>query len=97
MLGLYPRKGTIAPGSDADIVLWDPNASRPVRAASFASVSDFSPYEGWPVTGWPTMTISRGEIVMREGEVTGERGRGQIPRRDRVHAADLEAIGRGFT
>ena len=53
MLGLYPRKGTIAPGSDADLVLWDPDASKPVRAADFASNCDYSPYEGWAVTGWP--------------------------------------------
>jgi dihydropyrimidinase len=84
MLGLYPRKGAIAPGSDADLVLWDSSETRPVSAAAFASVGDFSPYEGWSVTGWPRMTISRGEIVMRDGEVVGRRGRGQVPRRDRV-------------
>jgi dihydropyrimidinase len=83
-LGLYPRKGEIAVGSDADLVVWDPSETRPVRAATFASNSDYSPYEDWPVTGWPVMTISRGEVVMREGTVVGERGRGQVPRRDRV-------------
>ena len=46
-LGLYPRKGTIEPGSDADIALWDPRLKRPVRAERFASNSDYSPYEGW--------------------------------------------------
>jgi dihydropyrimidinase len=90
LLGLYPRKGTIAVGSDADLVLWDAEVQRPVQAATFASNGDYSPYEGWPVTGWPRMTISRGEIVMREGEVVAERGRGTVPRRERV--AVLEAV-----
>ena len=84
LLGLYPRKGTIAAGSDADLVLWDPTKSRPVQAARFASNSDYSPYEGWPVTGWPRMTISRGEIIVRDGNVDARRGRGQVPRRERI-------------
>lgn len=87
LLGLYPRKGTIAPGADADLVLWDAEETRPVRAASFASNSDYSPYEDWPVTGWPRVTISRGEVVMQDGAVTAARGRGELPRRDRVSAA----------
>jgi dihydropyrimidinase len=86
LLGLYPRKGTIAPGSDADLVLWDPNQTRPVRAADFASNGDFSPYEGWSVTGWPRLTISRGDVVMRDGVVSEDRGRGEVPRRERVDA-----------
>jgi dihydropyrimidinase len=85
-LGLYPRKGVIAPGSDADIVLWDPNQTRPVRAARFASSSDYSPYEGWPVAGWPRITISRGEVVARDGVVEARRGRGEVPLRERVYA-----------
>jgi dihydropyrimidinase len=84
LLGLFPQKGTIAVGSDADLVLWDAEASRPVRAAVFASKSDYSPYEGWPVTGWPHTTISHGEVVMRDGEVSAARGRGRIPHRERI-------------
>lgn len=84
LLGLFPRKGTIAPGSDADLVLWDPEASRPVRAESFQSVADYSPYEGGHVTGWPTMTISRGEVIVRDGAIEGRRGRAQVPHRNRV-------------
>jgi dihydropyrimidinase len=88
MLGLYPRKGAIAPGSDADLALWNPNMTRPVEAARFASNGDFSPYEGRSVTGWPVMTISRGEVVMRDGAVSGERGRGQAPKRERVFSLE---------
>ncbi|MFN8590937.1 MAG: amidohydrolase family protein [Thermomicrobiales bacterium] len=84
MMGLYPRKGTIAVGSDADLVLWNPAETRPVRAESFYSNGDFSPYEGWSLTGWPTTTISRGDIIMRDGKVDAARGRGQLPRRERV-------------
>lgn len=90
LLGLFPRKGTITVGSDADLVLWDAQMQRPVQASTFASNGDFSPYEGWSVTGWPRLTISRGEVVMREGEVVAERGRGAIPRRDRLPV--LEAV-----
>lgn len=84
LLGLYPRKGTIAAGSDADLVLWDPNEARTVQAARFQSVSDYSPYEGWPVTGWPVLTMSHGEVIARNGEVTAERGRARFPERLRV-------------
>ena len=89
LLGLYPQKGAIAPGSDADLVLWDPAESRPVRAATFVSNGDYSPYEGWPVTGWPRMTISRGEIIARNGRVDALRGRGQVPRRERITALEI--------
>jgi dihydropyrimidinase len=91
MLGLYPRKGTIAPGSDADLTLWDPQESRPVRAETFASNSDYSPYEGWPVTGWPRMTISRGEVIARNGVVEARRGRAEAPCRDRVFTLSSRA------
>lgn len=84
MLGLYPRKGTIAPGSDADLTLWDPKESRPVRAETFASNGDYSPYEGWQLTGWPRLTISHGEVVARDGVVDARSGRALVPRRERV-------------
>ena len=87
LCGLFPRKGTIAPGADADLVVWDPELTKPVRAADFASSSDFSPYEGWVVTGWPVVTISRGAVVFEDGQVTDERGRGRLPRRGRTQPA----------
>lgn len=87
LFGLFPRKGTVAVGSDADLVIWDPNRTKPVRAAGFHSNSDFSPYEGWEVTGWPAMTISRGEIVFDQGRVLGTPGRGRLLRRGPTLAA----------
>lgn len=67
--GLYPRKGTLAPGSDADIVIFDPDATRPVRAKALHMRTDYSPYEGRDVTGWPATVISRGGVVVDSGRV----------------------------
>ena len=88
LFGLYPRKGTIAPGSDADIVIWNPNDTRTIDGAAMHSNAGYSPYDGWQVTGWPELTISRGEIVARatpEGiDVLGAPGRGQLAARTRT-------------
>ena len=81
--GLYPRKGVIAEGSDADVVIWDPELRGVVRGEDDLSNSDYSVYEGWQVTGWPLMTIRRGEIVAMGTSVTGVPGSGQLARRDR--------------
>jgi dihydropyrimidinase len=78
LFGLYPRKGTIAVGADADLVAWDPHVTRTIDGKSMHSRSDFSPYDGWEVTGWPRWTISRGEIVAESGEVTANPGRGRL-------------------
>jgi dihydropyrimidinase len=81
LFGLYPRKGAIAIGSDADVVLWDPNARRPIRDQDTLSGSGFSVYAGREITGWPRMTIRRGEIVYADGKVVGRAGSGQLVRR----------------
>jgi dihydropyrimidinase len=79
--GLAPRKGTIAPGADADLVLFDPRLTRVVRAADMHSAADYDPFEGWQVTGWPVMTIARGEVIVERGRVLGRSGRGRfVPR-----------------
>jgi dihydropyrimidinase len=67
--GLYPRKGTIAPGSDADLVVLDPRETRRVHAADLHMETDYSPYEGLEVTGWPVTVLSRGRVVVDEGEL----------------------------
>ena len=79
--GLYPRKGVIAEGSDADLVIWNPQRRDTVRAADYHSNSDYSVYEGRVVTGWPEVTIRRGAIVARGINVLAAPGSGAlIPR-----------------
>ena len=81
MFGLYPRKGTIAPGSDADIVLYDPSARHVLSAASHHMAVDYSAYEGREVQGQVTTVMSRGEIILSGGEWRGQPGRGRfLPR-----------------
>lgn len=76
--GLYPRKGTIAVGSDADIVIWDPNRRVTISNGDLHHNVDYTPYEGIELTGWPETTLSRGEIVCDRGELKVEKGRGQF-------------------
>jgi dihydropyrimidinase len=77
LFGLYPRKGTIAVGADADLVVWDSEASRTVDGTKMYSRAGYSVYDGWKVCGWPVYTISRGDIVCDHGQVTAEPGRGR--------------------
>jgi dihydropyrimidinase len=76
MYGLYPRKGTIAIGSDADLVLWDPQAERTIANRDLHHAVDYTPYEGIHVKGWPVLTLSRGEVVARESDMLARPGRG---------------------
>jgi dihydropyrimidinase len=71
--GLYPQKGTIAVGSDADIVLWDPVRQVTITHALLQDGCDYTPYEGLAITGWPVRTILRGRTLMQEGTVAGLR------------------------
>lgn len=79
--GMYPRKGVLAVGSDADVVVFDPNAERVVRARELHSACDYDPYEGWLVNGWPEVVLSRGEVVFERGTVVGRPGRGRLAMR----------------
>ena len=76
--GLYPRKGTIAVGSDADITIWDPEREMTITKSMLHDRMDYTPYEGFKVKGWPVMTISRGEAVCRDGKPAGRAGRGRF-------------------
>jgi dihydropyrimidinase len=81
LFGLYPRKGTIAVGSDADLALWDPGATREIERGGLLSRAGFSLFEGWTVTGWPVMTVRRGAVVYEDGGITAEPGSGRVLRR----------------
>jgi dihydropyrimidinase len=78
LFGLYPRKGTIAPGSDADLVLWDAGKVVTLTNSLLQHVIDYTPYEGLEVTGWPVSTIRRGVVVMKDGLVQAEPGSGEF-------------------
>jgi dihydropyrimidinase len=77
LYGLYPRKGTIAIGSDADLTIWDPGLSRTIDGGEMQSRAGYSVYDGMTCTGWPRFVVSRGETVLDGGEVTAAPGRGQ--------------------
>jgi dihydropyrimidinase len=82
MFGLYPRKGIIAPGSDADIVVYDPAATQVISAATHHMNVDYSAYEGMTVTGKVDTVLSRGRVVIDGGEYHGQPGHGQFLGRD---------------
>ena len=71
LYGLFPRKGAIMVGADADIALWDPGITKPIQQADLHHGSDYTPWEGFEVTGWPVRTILRGETVMKDGVPIG--------------------------
>jgi dihydropyrimidinase len=83
MYGLYPRKGTIAIGADADIAIWDPARQVTITAADLHHGPDYTPYEGFEVTGWPVTTIVRGTVVVDDGKLTGAMGHGAYCKRAR--------------
>jgi dihydropyrimidinase len=78
IFGIYPQKGTIAIGSDADFAIVDLNKEVKVTPDVLQSRSDYTLYDGWMLKGWPVMTIVRGKTVMKDGKVIGNRGWGKI-------------------
>jgi dihydropyrimidinase len=82
ILNLYPKKGAIMPGADADIVVWDPKASKTISAATQLSAIDYNVFEGVKVQGLPRFTLSRGEVPWRDGKIQVEAGRGKFVKRD---------------
>ena len=84
LLGLYPRKGTIAVGSDADLLVLDPQLRRAIDGSTMRSKAGYSAYDGREVCGWPRFTISRGDVVLEDGQVLEQPGRGQWLRRGKT-------------
>jgi dihydropyrimidinase len=88
--GLYPRKGTIEVGSDADIAIWDPDKRLTIEATR--DNTGYTPYKGRELSGWPVTVLSRGEVIVDNGALRAERGRGRFLAREPSDA--LKPIGR---
>jgi len=84
MFGLYPRKGTIAPGSDADIVVFDPRVEREISAKTHHMNVDYSAYEGRKVRGLPETVLQRGQVLVQDGTFFGKPGQGRFLPRSRI-------------
>lgn len=81
LMGLFPRKGSLSPGADADVVVFDPGVEKTITSKNLRQNADYSPYEGRRVRGWPVVTIVRGRIVVRHGRLLADKGWGEyIPR-----------------
>ena len=83
LFGLYPRKGTIAPGSDADIVVFDPEKEHTISARTHHSKADYNLYEGTTVVGAPEIVLLRGHVLVEDGELVASPGIGQFVKRAR--------------
>lgn len=83
--GMYPRKGTVAVGSDADLAIWDPTAKKTMGQKTSQQRTDYNLYEGWEVTGWPTQVYVRGNLLVDGDTWNGEPGGGQWIKRS-THA-----------
>jgi dihydropyrimidinase len=82
MFGMYPRKGSVSVGADADLVIYDPNAKRTISAATHHMDVDYSCYEGRVVQGRSDVVLSRGSVIVRDGAYTGRKAHGRFIRRD---------------
>jgi len=77
IFGLYPRKGVIAPGSDADFAIMDPAIRKTLTKDDF-HVTDYSPWEGWQISGWPAVTILGGRVIAERGKLVGSTSDGRL-------------------
>ena len=89
LFGMYPQKGTLQVGSDADLVLWDPNMRLQYGLVYSQQRTDYNLYEGWNLKGYPVSVYSRGELIVDHGNWLGKPGRGRFIPRDPFNAACL--------
>jgi len=85
LFGLFPRKGAIQPGSDADLVVYDPNYRGTISAKTHSMNLDYNSFEGFEIEGRPHVVTVRGKVAARDGKFTGEVGRGKLLRREPNH------------
>lgn len=95
LFGIHPQKGTIAVGADADIAIWDPAIKTVIRNEILHHQMDYTIYEGLEVTGWPEITLSRGEVVCENGSIMGEAGHGRFLARQPYD--EIKPLGRFVT
>ncbi|GHA22652.1 dihydropyrimidinase [Devosia pacifica] len=86
ILNIYPKKGAILVGADADIVVWDPTKTKTISAKTQQSAIDYNVFEGKQVQGLPRFTLSRGTVSLRDGELTSKEGHGQFVKREPYQA-----------
>jgi len=85
LFGLLPRKGTIAIGADADLVLWDPNREHQLTKENLHTNVDYSPYEDVTVKGYPAQVLQRGKVIVKDNQFVGQVGAGQFLKRNPIH------------
>ncbi len=78
IFGLYPQKGTLAPGADADVVIFDPDRAVTLSRAVLHERTDYTPYEGLALHGYPVMTVGRGRVLVKDGRFVGAKGQGRF-------------------
>jgi dihydropyrimidinase len=87
LFGLFPRKGTIQPGGDADLVVFDPNRRGVISARAQQMNVDYSAFEGWPIQGRADLVTVRGKVQVRDGAFVGAQNHGRMLRRETTHGA----------
>jgi dihydropyrimidinase len=85
LFGLFPRKGTIQLGADADLVVWDPNYRGKISVKEQYMNVDYSAFEGWDITGRPSVVTVRGKVQAKDGKFVGDAVRGQLLKREPTH------------
>ncbi|MGN6157757.1 MAG: amidohydrolase family protein, partial [Devosia sp.] len=82
ILNMYPKKGAVMVGADADLVVWDPKKEKTISAKSQQSIIDYNVFEGFKVKGLPRYTLTRGKVAVNDGKVQAEQGHGQFVARE---------------